>query len=361
MAIRDNNDIDFELTTGEPRKRQIGKLPKPLIRLIALVAALIVLIVIIVVAARGCGGEDEAAVYANYMTSLESILADSDAVGAELAALLTAPGDTNRTEIQAKLDEYIAASEDLEVEANALEAPKELVERGLHQWLLLVMAWRQTGVTALKPALMGALEVEDTEVPAEQILHALRYLTSSDFLYEEEFLPRTADLLAEKNLSGVNVPSSQFLTDPNLASEASVLSILAGLRTAGVLLPVHGVGLKKVVAMPDDKEITENGTFNLTATNELVFVVTVENQGNMDEQDVKVTVTLSPSDSTEQPQEVTFEITELKAKTETAVEIKGLSPTAYGEVALLHVQAGPVEEEKYAGNNEMEAKVIFKL
>jgi hypothetical protein len=361
MAYRNRDDTQFELDAEEPRRRQVTKLPKPLIRLLLLIVALVVVIVIIVVAARGCGGGDDAAAYAEYMSSIEEILAESDTVGANLAELLMAPGDTNRAEVQAKLDAFISKSEELEIAANALEVPKALVESGAHNLFLLVMHFRQTGVTALKPAVMGALEVEDTEVPAEQILHALYYLTHSDFLYKEAFTPAAREVLAAKELSGVSVPPSQFLEDPNIASQAEVLNILTGLRSAGVLTPVHGVALKRVVAQPDEKEITKGGTFNLTASDALAFVVTVENQGNMDEADVEVVVTLTPSDSTKQPQEVTYKISELKAKTETDVTIEGLNPTAYGEIALLEVQVGPVKNEKYSDNNSMEAKVIFKI
>jgi hypothetical protein len=112
--------------------------------------------------------------------------------------------------------------------------------------------------------------------------------------------------------------------------------------------------------MPDEKEIAAGGTFNLTSSDELAFLVTVENQGNMDETDIPVTISLRSSQSAE-PQVVTFEITALKAKTEIEVTVEGLNPTPYGEVALIRVEAGPVPEEKYSDNNWLEANVIFKL
>jgi len=112
--------------------------------------------------------------------------------------------------------------------------------------------------------------------------------------------------------------------------------------------------------MPDDKEITAGGTFNLTLTDRLTFVVTVENQGNMDEKNVPVVVTLLASGSAE-PQKVSTEIPQIKAKAKVTVEVKGLNPSAYGEVTVLHVEAGPVPDEKYRDNNWLEADVIFKL
>jgi len=360
MTDRDKDDTYSDSATGERDRRQKKGLPKPLLRLLLVLAAIIIVVVVIVFTARSAIRSGEAADYQKYMTAVADILERSDVIGAALTELLTSPGDTNRTEIQARLDAFVAESEKLQVEAQGLEAPKDLVDQGIHQFFLLVMNFRQTGTAELKLALMNALEVEDTEVPSEQIAHALRYLTNSDFLYKEVFVPKTTSLLAEKQLTGVSVPSTSFISDPDLASSTEVLDVLARLKSTGNLQAVHGVALDRVVAMPDDKEITAGGTFNLTLTDRLTFVVTVENQGNMDEKNVPVVVTLLASGSAE-PQKVSTEIPQIKAKAKVTVEVKGLNPSAYGEVTVLHVEAGPVPDEKYRDNNWLEADVIFKL
>ena len=82
------------------------------------------------IAARGAIHSGEAADYQRYMVSVADILERSDAVGADLAQLLTSPGDTNRAGIQTRLDDLVATSEELQVEAEALDAPKDMVERG---------------------------------------------------------------------------------------------------------------------------------------------------------------------------------------------------------------------------------------
>jgi len=360
MTDLDRDDTHRDLVTGERNRRQKKVLPKPLLRLLLVLTAIIIVAVIIVFAARAAIRSGETADYQNYMTATADILERSDEVGAALTDLLTDPGDTNRTEIQTRLDGFVAQSERLKVETEALDAPKDLVDNGIHQFLLLVMGFRQAGMAELKLALMNALEVEDTEVPSEQISHALRYLANSDFLYKEVYLPRATSHLTEKELTGVNVPTTTFFPKPDLASGAEVLSMLAGLKSTGNLQPVHGVALNKVVAMPDNKEITASGTFNLHSTDQLSFLVTVENQGNMDEKNVPVVITLLTTGSTE-PQKATATIPQIKAKAKITVEVKGLNPSPYGEVALLHVEAGPVPEEKYGDNNWIEANVIFKL
>ena len=210
-------------------------------------------------------GGDEAADYQRYMTAVADILERSDAVGAELAELLTDPGDTNRTEIQTRLDEFVATSEKLEVEAKALEAPKDLVEQSVHQIFLLVMSFRHTGLTELKPSLMNALEVQDTEVSAEQISRALYYLINSDFLYGEVFMPEGhGDPQGEEAHRGHRAPPPSSSPTPISPPRRKSWRSSPSSRAPGNLQAVHGVALSKVVAMPDEKEITAGGTFNLT-------------------------------------------------------------------------------------------------
>jgi hypothetical protein len=355
-----NTDDIFDQIAPERERRPKKKLPKGLLRLIVALAAIVVAAVVIVILVTSLTGRDETAEYQSYMNSIESMLERSDVVGEQVSALLMEPGDTTRKEIQTRLDQAIATSQALEAEAAALAVPEELVQQNVHQFFVLVMHFRAKGMADLKPSLMNALELQDVEVPSEQISHALTYLSNSDFLYAEVFQPKTAEILKVMDLADVTVPDTQFLSDSDLASKVRVQEILAVLKSTGNLQAVHGVALSKVMASPDDKQITDGKTYNLTSSDELAFLVSVENQGNMAEKDVPVVVTLVSPDSTE-PQVVTVTIPELKPNEELTVTVKGLNPTTYGEVAVLKVEAGPVKDEKFQDNNSLEANVIFTL
>jgi CARDB len=359
MADQNNGDVIEEVTQGERRRRQKKVLPKPLLRLLVVLAVVIVVVVVVVVVVTSAMETSEAADYQRYMTSVADMLEQSDAIGGELAKLLTDPGDTSRKDIQTRLDQFVAKSAQLETQAKELEVPKELLADNVHQFLVLVMTFRNTGLADLEPSLMNALEVQDTDVAAEQIARALSYLTNSDFLYKEVFAPKVTEIVKQKELTGVTVPDSQFLSDPDLASRARAQEIIATLKSTGNLQAVHGVAIAKVVAQPDEQEINDGKTYNLTASDALAFLVTVENQGNMAEKDVPVVVTLGTASG--EPQKITVTIPELKPGTETTVKVEGLNPTAYGEVATLTVEAGPVAEEKFRDNNSIKASVIFKL
>ena len=116
----------------------------------------------------------------------------------------------------------------------------------------------------------------------------------------------------------------------------------------------------KVVASPANDEIKADGTYNLISNEKLAFKITVENSGNMTEKDVPVTFRLQAPSST-QPQLKTEKIAEIKAKEKVDITITGITPTPYGETALIRVEAGPVPNEKIEDNNVLEAHVIFTL
>jgi uncharacterized cupredoxin-like copper-binding protein len=356
--IKDDTHDDY--VPRERKRRPKKMLPKRLLRLLVFLALIIVLVVVIVLVARSAANSGRVADYQRYIAQIGEMLEQSDAMGKELVAKLTNPGDTTRKDIQSRLDQYIANSARLELEAVEMDAPKEMVRQNIHQFFVLTMTFRHKGLASLKPSLMTALEVQDVEVSSEQICRSIRYLTTSDFLYAEVFAPRAADMLQTLNITGVNVPPTRFVDDCDLASKSRVQEVLAVLKSTENLQAVHGVALAKVVVLPEDKEVKGGATFNLVANDDLTFQISVENQGNMAEKDVPVLVTLLSPDESE-PQRGQATIPELKPNEELAVMVTGLKPTAYGEIGLLRVEVGPVKGEKYKDNNWIEANVIFTL
>jgi hypothetical protein len=363
MVDTKKSDALDDITQGTPKdrkRRQTPVLPNRVLKLIVAVVAVVVVIVVIVVAVTSARGGSSAADYLSYMSSVSDILKQSDAIGGKLTDLLSNPGDTSRKEIQTKLEQYATESEKLETKATELPAPKDLVEAGVHQFFLMVMSFRHEGLATLSPSLMNALDTQDSSVSAEAIAESLYYLTNSDFIYKHLYVKQATDIIKQKNLEGVTVPDSVFFTDPDLASVAQAQQIVTQLKSVGQLQAVHGVAVASVVEQPDDQEIKKGQTYNLTASDQLQIVVTVENQGNMSEKDVPVVVTLTPQSGGE-PQTVTVTIAELKPNSTADAVITGLNPTAYGEVSTLTIEVGPVDGEKVMTNNKLEATVIFKL
>jgi type IV pilus biogenesis protein CpaD/CtpE len=364
-------------------RRKKGKLPKPVVRIGGSLLVFTAVLLLIIFSARACARSGEEGAYQNYVADVQQIVAASDEIGKQLTTLMVSPGDISRSEVQARLEGFVSQCDSLEQQAQQLSAPKSMLSGTAQQIFALVMHFRATGMNQLKTYLLSALELEDTSgaaiAPAvvgattttvasatvsaigstEQIMNSLRFLTTSDFMYKEVFEVEVAKLLAERAINGVTVPSSQFINDPELASTSKVNKIVAAMKTTGNLQAVHGVALKAVMEMPDSKQIAQGSTYDLTQSAGLSFVVTVENQGTMDEIGVPVTIELV-SKSTKQ-QSVTGKIATLKAKGTETITVAGLNATAYGETATLKITVGPVKGERNWDNNTLTATVIFRL
>ncbi len=358
MAFIDDDDTFTELAGEEQRRDERRKSSAPFVRLLVLAAVVIVVVLLAGLLINSWLHKREVSSYSTYITHVSDILKRSDESGRNLSQLLLEPGDATRKDVTTKLDQHIATADKLTTEAKSLTVPNDLKEA--QQWFVAVMQLRSSGLTDLKPALLQALEVEDTEVSSETISRAMLLLVLSDVMYDRFFMTRATEVLKERQIAGVNVGSTKFITDSTLSSKAKIKEILAILRSSETMQTVHGVALKEVRSQPADKVIERDGTYNLQSTDQLKFVVTIENQGNVVEKDVTVQVSLTVPTST-QPQSVGVKIPELKAKEVKKVTITGINPTDYGEKALLKVVVGPVKEEKNTANNKLEAHLIFIL
>jgi hypothetical protein len=358
MSFLDDDDTFTELAEEERRRRSRRSSSVPFLRLLAAVGLAAAVVLIAILGIRGWLDSRESAGYTAYMTEATRIIKESDKMGADLSQLLMEPGDSTRKDVQTKLDQYIERSTKLKVEAKDLTVPADL--REAHQWYVATMQLRSRGLENLKPSLMNALEVRDEEVSSGQIARAMQLLLLSDVAYEEFFVSRASTVLKERNIEGLSVPGTDFVGDSALASQAKVKEILVTLKNSDSLRSVRGVALVKVVALPSEKVIEKDARYNLTATDQLSFAVTVENQGNEIETDVPVTLQLN-SESGTQPQLQTVKIAELKPKEQKTVSITGLNPTEYGAEAVLEVEVGPVPDEKLLDNNSLLSYVIFTL
>lgn len=294
----------------------------------------------------------------NYFGEVADLVKRTNDVGARLTSLIRNPGTLTRKDVQTRLEQYTKVCAEIAADTHRLRPPALLSDA--QRWLEAAADLRVRGLEELTPALMNSLEVVDNEVAAEQISRAMQKFVLADLCYSEFFAAPATGVARVKQIDDVTIAAARFIDDHDLASRTGVLKWLADFKSAEQLRAIHGLALIKVVAQPSGTVISAGGTYNLKSTDQLRFLVTVENQGNMTETDVPVTVRLQGPD-TSQPQIVSVKIPEIKAKQSKEVEIRGVNPTAYGEKALLRVEVGPVPNEKNVENNSLEAFLVFVL
>jgi hypothetical protein len=356
MPPEDPDDSFVELADEEAKRHERRGFSDPRLRYVLLLVGIVVIVLVGGLLIRNWLRSSEVNGYKTYIGKVTDIVNQSDQVGKELTTLLTKPGTATRKDVQTKLDGYIQTANQLSQQAKDLAAPGPLKEA--HQWFVATLQLRSKGLANLEPSLMNALEVQDLEVSSDQVTRAMQLLLLSDVAYQEFFQDQARQVLVDKKIAGVEVPTTSFLTDTTLASKATVQALLTTLKSSSSLQAIHGVALVSVVVMPGKTSIKAGGTYNLHSSDKLTFTVTVENQGNMTETDVLVSLRLWTASKT-QPQIKTEKIPEIKPNQKQSITISGVTPTPYGEKASIRVETGPVPNEQNKSNNSLEAYVIF--
>jgi len=285
-----------------------------------------------------------------YAASVEGIASKSNKIATDFNELWEST-DLSGTELRKRLDSCVKRSGELIEECGKVEVPREM--KDAHVYLPLCLELRAKGLSSYKLALFNALKDIDVEVASSQIALALKDIALADRAYS---LYRVeAQGVLEKEGANVSIPASTFLTDETVYEKTNLINYIKRLKGVRELEEIHGVAITALSTQPEqEKYDPARRLAELPRSEEIMVVITVENQGNQDERDIPVVVTLkSEIDPREQRQETKISSL-LSGETETST-IGGLKPVA-GVVNLLTVTVGPVPNEKYTRNNVREFK-----
>lgn len=267
----------------------------PLLRLAGLVAFAILLVMLFAFAVRECRGNAEHDAYRDYMTSLQAVAADSEAVGEELNAALTTPG-IRLPELRQKLSNLAQQQEQDVIRAQELTPPGRL--RLQHQQAVEALQFRVSGLRRLQDALQAAPQRSPGEA-GEDLAAQMRRLLASDVIWDDQFMEPSIQILRERGILGVQVPDSNFLPNVDLASQRVMTlqweRLQGAAATGGTPTGLHGNALVQVRAMPAAQVLTAGEENVVAASADLAFEVTVENSGDSQEVRVRVTLELDQS------------------------------------------------------------------
>jgi hypothetical protein len=158
------------------------------------------------------------------------------------------------------------------------------------------------------------------------------------------------------------VPSSIFVTNPDFASSnywEAILQRLQGASTSGGTTGgLHGTGIDKTVALPGNQELSQTTENTVTATTDLGFAVTVEDTGDSQEVQIKVTLTIQQSPS---PIVQTKTIDLINPGEQKQVVFRNLGQVQFATRTTVKVDVAPVPDEAKTDNNSASYPVIFSL
>jgi len=132
----------------------------------------------------------------------------------------------------------------------------------------------------------------------------------------------------------------------------------AASTSAASPLGLHGMALVTTKALPGNQELSADAENTVTATTDLGFAVTVEDSGDSQEVQVKVTLTIQQTPS---PIVQTKTIDLINPGQQKTVAFHNLGQVQFATRTTVKVDVQPVPQEKNAANNSAEYPVIFSL
>lgn len=379
MTERDTTDIEFDFfdepetqettqrrrTIRSPRGPQSPRGPirppaglTPLLRLVGLVALAIFAAVVLVFLVQSCRSDSKQAAYRDYMQDVQGIAGGSARVGRDLNEELTTPGKT-QDEIVDALGALSQQESQYAARAQGIDPPGPLREE--HQHLVEVLELRASGLSRLADAFTRAARSRDASSAGTLLAEQARLLVASDVNWDVYFREPALKELQRQSITGVAVPESEFVVNPELASAQSMSFVIQRIRGAargGTPTGVHGNGIVSVKVLPGDVTLTTTDNAPIPASTDLAFEVAVENSGEHQEVQVPVTLTIQKSPQPIVKRAVIDIINSGETKT---VTFRDFPQPPFGRQTTIKVEVTPVPGERRTSNNTAEYPVIFSV
>lgn len=343
---------------GAQRARSGGQHHDDVIRhrLIGAVAV-VVLLVLIVLLAKGCAASRKERSIKDFVNQSNSILTQSNQSSKEFFGLLRTPGEAGATEIETSINEQRSLASDLVRQANNLDEPGELDEA--KEYLVLALEFRRDGLEQISSQIGKALGDEDPEAATEQIAADMQNFLTSDVIYSQRAYAYMKQAVKDAEIEGVDIPSSRFLPSLDWLDPAVVGDVLS--RAAGntgsdtaVAPGLHGTGIVGVAQSPSGSALSEGTTNDLSGAKSIA--VDVQNQGENDETEVIVTLSITGAGSTISLKDT---IATIKAGETQKVTIPLTRTPAKGAEATMKVEIRRVPGEENTDNNRQSFPVSF--
>jgi hypothetical protein len=344
--------------------------PPPGAVAVARLAGVVFLVIAIVVgiAAAVGGGTSTHDEYASYMDSVRPLAQSSAHAGSAFATELAASNLT-LSGFQAKLRQWSQDQQDDYASAQRLRPPGQL--QAAHQQLLATFQLRAIGFAGLANILEQS-KSKDAGTVAAQLAAEAQLFSSSDIVWSELFRQPAIQTLTTLGVTGVTVPASQIVTNPDVISSRSFALVFQRLQpasastgTGGTVSGLHGSSLVSTVASDGTTTTTLSTSTPATVvlSQSLAFKATFEDSGNFSEVNIPVTLTIAVGGSTVYSKKQV--VPSIGSKQQQTVTFSNLQlPNAsslFGHSASVSVDVGKVAGETNTGNNSATYQVFFSL
>ncbi len=225
---------------------------------------------------------------------------------------------------------------------------------------LEALAFRVSGLRRLADAFRSTGGSEDASGAALLLATQAQRLVTSDVVWDDLFRAAALAQMRADGVSGVAVPDSGFVQNPEFGSPGywqPVFERVNGAAT-GSAGGLHGTGIVETRALPSGSVLSADTENIVTAGTDLGFAVVVKDTGDAQEVQVKVTLTIQQQPS---PIVATQTIDAINPGEEKTVTFKNLGQVQFATKTTVRVDVQPVKGEANTDNNSAEYPVIFSL
>jgi hypothetical protein len=331
-------------------------------RTVAIVGA-IILAILFLLLLRGCLGAREERGLKDYVRDVRAIVDQSGSQSEEMFNTLSEPGrGVSDVDRENSLKGLRAQAEQLVDRArNDLDAPDDL--KAANDYLIETLEFRRDGIGKVVDVLPTALSGDEREQGAQRLADQMGFFLTSDVVFAARARPNMDSVLREKEIiNEVQLPESRFLPDRAWLIPDEVTKLLKGGGGGGnsdrsdeeASPGLHGTGLGTVSL--GGQQLSEGGSANVKLGEDTSFSVQVNNQGENDETDVPVKITIGKGNEAIEIEENIDEIA--KGQSETVeVPLSDQPPT--GQSVPVTVDVGAVPGEDKTDNNKQTYSAIF--
>ena len=285
---------------------------------------------------------------------------DSQRIGRELSDALTTQG-IKPADLQKQLAGLVRQQQIGLTRAQDLDPPGPL--RAANDAAIEALQFRVDGLAGLANAFRTTQGSKDAATAGEQLASQAERLVTSDVVWEDLFMKRSVIVLQEEGVIGVEVPDSNFVQTPDLASTRSMVPIwerINGSAASGSGTPtgLHGTNLESVKVIPGGQQLSTSADNTVEASTDLGFAVAVANSGDSQEVKIEVTLTIQQSPTPIVKKQTIDIINPDETKT---VVFRDFPSVDFGERRIMRIDVDPVPGEAVSSNNSAEYPVIFSL
>ena len=315
----------------------------------------LLLVLLLFFGIRGCVNSRQERALKDYNRDVTAVISDSnDQVSKPFFDLLSGGGKAS--DLQVQVNQLRQGADDDVKRAEGFDVPDEMAEA--QDNLLLVLNLRADAIRKIADKIPTA---QGRGTPArqanQQIAGQMQAFLASDVVYSQRVAPQIKEALDDAGVEGQTIATSRSLRDlawlnPDVVQER--LGSASGGQTGEVAPGLHGHGLESVSV--GNVTLQPGVTNRVAAAGGVTFTVAVANQGDNNESDVRVSVSVRGAGK---PITVNKTIPQTTSKQTTRVSIPlGQSPPV-GQATTVTVSIGKVPGEQKLDNNRQSYTVLF--